>query len=335
MNPFMAFCLYVAARVFVQYLKKMPNDQEIRQSLEFLLAAMQALQRKNPLTESFLVQLKMDIEGSGLGVSFHNPASLYSEENVSALHQCNTTRQVMSSLHEFQLIQFQVSTRLPADYGVDKHQCSPIFHIAETSEESQSPADHQSQGDTRIPYYNARKESPTVRTEDPRQQTYTYRLPADHTARETNNSKFISSAGLNSFTDRDKINAINVANNRRLDAETTDQSANSHGPTPPSSNGYNHSSSNTSYSPSQPHDDDPNVSGISGGSFMVTGFPTQSQNVSAQPQEDPFMIPAGWDMGTGLTSGPGTNPGNMTGMTPDGGWEKLMDSMSWETGRTG
>ena len=68
---------------------------------------------------------------------------------------------------------------------------------------------------------------------------------------------------------------------------------------------------------------------------MVTGFPNQSQNVSAQPQEDPFMIPAGWDMGTGLPSGPGTNPGSLTGMAPDGSWEKLMDSMSWETGRTG
>ena len=62
---------------------------------------------------------------------------------------------------------------------------------------------------------------------------------------------------------------------------------------------------------------------------MVTGFPSRSQNVSAQPQEDPFMIPAGWGMG------PGQNPGGLTGMTPDGGWEKLMDSMSWETGRTG
>ena len=87
MNPFMAFCLYVAARVFVQYLKKLPNDQEIRQSLEFLLAAMQAIQRKNPLTESFLTQLKMDIEGNGLDVSFPDSASQYSEETVSALHQ--------------------------------------------------------------------------------------------------------------------------------------------------------------------------------------------------------------------------------------------------------
>ena len=69
----MAFCLYVAARVFVQYLKKTPNDQEIRTSLEFMLTAMSALKRKNPLTESFMVQLNLDIQGSGLDILLHNP----------------------------------------------------------------------------------------------------------------------------------------------------------------------------------------------------------------------------------------------------------------------
>ena len=73
MNPFMAFSLYVAARVFVQFLKKSPNDQEVKASLEFLLTAMSALKRKNPLTESFMVQLKLDIEGSGLDIILHNP----------------------------------------------------------------------------------------------------------------------------------------------------------------------------------------------------------------------------------------------------------------------
>ena len=73
MNPFMAFCLYVASRVFVQFLKKNPQDQEIRASLEFLLTAMSALRRKNPLTESFMVQLNLDIEGSGLDIMLHNP----------------------------------------------------------------------------------------------------------------------------------------------------------------------------------------------------------------------------------------------------------------------
>jgi len=66
MNPFMAFCLYVAARVFVQYLKSRPEDNQIADSLRFLLSAMNALKSKNPLTESFLVQLDVDLESLGL-----------------------------------------------------------------------------------------------------------------------------------------------------------------------------------------------------------------------------------------------------------------------------
>ena len=66
MNPFISFCLYVAARVFVQYLKSRPKDTQIRASLQFLLQAMQAIKRKNPLTESFLVQLDVDLEGAGI-----------------------------------------------------------------------------------------------------------------------------------------------------------------------------------------------------------------------------------------------------------------------------
>ncbi|KAF2632338.1 hypothetical protein BU25DRAFT_406891 [Macroventuria anomochaeta] len=66
MNPFISFCVYVAARVFVQYLKTRPNDQQMGSSLQFLLQAMQALRRKNPLTESFLVQLDLDLEGAGI-----------------------------------------------------------------------------------------------------------------------------------------------------------------------------------------------------------------------------------------------------------------------------
>jgi hypothetical protein len=68
MNPFIAFCVYVAARVFVQYLKVHNDDAAVISSLQFLLAAMQALKAKNPLTESFLVQLDVDLEGSGLRI---------------------------------------------------------------------------------------------------------------------------------------------------------------------------------------------------------------------------------------------------------------------------
>ncbi|KAK5134967.1 hypothetical protein LTR08_005919 [Meristemomyces frigidus] len=66
MNPFISFCLYVAARVFVQYLKSRPKDEQVRANLDFLLSAMHAIKRKNPLTESFLVQLEVDLEGAGL-----------------------------------------------------------------------------------------------------------------------------------------------------------------------------------------------------------------------------------------------------------------------------
>ena len=73
MNPFTAFCLYVSARVFVQFLKKVPDDQEVRTSLDFLLNAMHALKRKHPLTESFLAQLIVDMEGNGLDTSCGGP----------------------------------------------------------------------------------------------------------------------------------------------------------------------------------------------------------------------------------------------------------------------
>ncbi|PNY24060.1 transcriptional regulatory protein, partial [Tolypocladium capitatum] len=62
MNPFISFCLYVAARVFVQFLKSRPDDAQTADSLRFLLSAMNALKRQSPLTESFLVQLDVDFE---------------------------------------------------------------------------------------------------------------------------------------------------------------------------------------------------------------------------------------------------------------------------------
>ncbi|EGE83891.2 C6 transcription factor Prf [Blastomyces dermatitidis ATCC 18188] len=67
MNPFVAFCVYVSCRVFLQYLKCRPDDGSVHSSLQFLLAAMNVLKHKNPLTESFLMQLDADLEGTGLG----------------------------------------------------------------------------------------------------------------------------------------------------------------------------------------------------------------------------------------------------------------------------
>jgi hypothetical protein len=70
MNPFTAFCLYVAARVFVQYLKSRPDDQTVQSSLHFLLTALNALKAHSMLTESFLIQLDVDLAGTGLMADF-------------------------------------------------------------------------------------------------------------------------------------------------------------------------------------------------------------------------------------------------------------------------
>lgn len=66
MNPFTAFCLYVAARVFVQFLRARPTELQVSTSLHFLLTAMHAMTRKNPLTESFIAQLELDMETAGI-----------------------------------------------------------------------------------------------------------------------------------------------------------------------------------------------------------------------------------------------------------------------------
>lgn len=66
MNPFVPFCLYTAARVFVQYLKTQPKDQQMRCSLEFLLQALQTMARKSPLAQSFKTKLDLDIENAGM-----------------------------------------------------------------------------------------------------------------------------------------------------------------------------------------------------------------------------------------------------------------------------
>ena len=385
MNPFMAFCLYVAARVFVQYLKKMPDDQEVRQSLEFLLAAMQAIQRQNPLTESFLVQLNMDIEGSGLDIYLHNPD--YSSQYVSGTVSLPEYSTISLQPQNHQLIQSQDANRQPAAVG-SKTQCSPIFHISETSEDGRSSGEGLSPQDTRLPKDDLRKSNPTLRTEDPRQRTYAFRN-ADTIGRERGNSRpyfpenvqshpylpqddfrnnsdvypqrlegifpsndwnqgnMATVANLDVFTDNDRTNAIST-NNQHLDTEMAEQSANSRGPTPQSNSSYKHSSSNTSYSPSQAYDDDQTATFTGGVSNYTPGFAPPSHKTTftgegvkramsplAQQQEDAFKIPSGWDLGTGMTPSSGMTPGSLAGMTPEGGWEKLLDSMGWETGRTG
>lgn len=109
MNPFISFCVYVAARVFVQYLRTRPKDQQMNASLQFLLQALQALRRKNPLTESFLVQLDLDLESAGIPTSQQTPY-LPSASRVS-----QNPRQ--SERHDWTTIPAFAQTPMEKDYA--------------------------------------------------------------------------------------------------------------------------------------------------------------------------------------------------------------------------
>lgn len=72
----------------MQYLKSRPEDEQTADSLRFLLTAMNALKARNPLTESFLVQLDVDLislrmrnsKFKDLVQGLANPESLHAQQ---------------------------------------------------------------------------------------------------------------------------------------------------------------------------------------------------------------------------------------------------------------
>lgn len=63
MHPFLSFCIYVAARVFISYLRNRPDDEHVVSCLQFLCSVLGQIKKTNPVTESFLVQLELDLTG--------------------------------------------------------------------------------------------------------------------------------------------------------------------------------------------------------------------------------------------------------------------------------
>lgn len=86
MNPFMWFCVYVSARVFVQYLSSRPDDSSVRSSLQFVVSAFKALKHKSPLNESFLAQLRADVEATHSQDILPDPGRLNDRDNPSSNH---------------------------------------------------------------------------------------------------------------------------------------------------------------------------------------------------------------------------------------------------------
>lgn len=103
MNPFISFCLYVAARVFVQFLKSRPEESQVADTLRFLLSAMNALKRRNPLTESFVVQLDVDLEALGAKVPKLKNAFQRSADAVGLDSFCSTYPRLTNQTHNFSI----------------------------------------------------------------------------------------------------------------------------------------------------------------------------------------------------------------------------------------
>lgn len=66
LHPFVAFCLYIAARVLIHTYVKRRDAVDVREKFEFLLGAMQTHMEKTPITASFLMQLQLELEAAGI-----------------------------------------------------------------------------------------------------------------------------------------------------------------------------------------------------------------------------------------------------------------------------
>lgn len=85
--------------MFVQYLKSRPDESQVADSLRFLLAAMGALKKRNPLTESFLVQLDVDLEVLGARIPKLRAAFPRNGDSVSLekVRRATTTTMILTA----------------------------------------------------------------------------------------------------------------------------------------------------------------------------------------------------------------------------------------------
>jgi hypothetical protein len=353
MNPFLAFCLYVAARVFVQYLKFRPKDEQMISSLQFLLAAMHALKRKNPLTESFLVQLDVDLEGMGMDVG---------------QRPLDQARMAMADMPN----------------GVDSIKCSPIFDIrdsqAQNSKYNRFGGGVPSFGDNGLNQHGNPRKSSTenpgppfhvaranlnLAGEDSQTQSYDYLGGTDSTQYNLPNRNRPGPAvgqfgGTRRVTLADSLSpsASEASRSPNMNNDQQDTSTRSNSQrdssshtsfTPPSMSDNNetrHNSLNNSNSPA-PTNASANQNRVptmtDGNVFsMDSNFSNFQPSFLGQPIEasDGMFTPlgAGWEMSgieitgstsTGLTPGP-------TGMTPMP-WNDMLSGMGtgWNNGGDG
>ena len=182
------------------------------------------------------------------------------------------------------------------------------------------------------------------------QQTSSFSSPINAAGHDLRGMFPVGSWGNNFSNDGAPIGMNPIVNNNinvnPFDADMSDaanqSSSNSTGLTPASSNTY-HSATNSTYSPPHVEDDQSGTTQVQSqnknaystylpsdvslfpGTHVLNANSAKSpDNKSATSgQEDPFKVPPGWEINTGSTPG-------FSGMTPDGGWDKLMQDGGWE-----
>ena len=325
MNPFIAFCLYVAARVFVQYLKSRPEDATVKSSLQFLLTAMQALKGKNPLTESFLVQLDVDLEGSGV-------------EGLSSATKSSLKRAMAA---------------VPANS--DTMRCSPLYDIRQSQSanapilgEGADPGPLQSTNGTPMDFSRLFANSP-----------YSANIPS----RSKDVTRAVSTQGFVPASDYGEGMASNI-HDIDMSPDTSDRQNSTSDHATPSTNS-NKGSSHTSFTPPNIDQDpaastttntnnnnrfypsqnnsgfkpsmSPNTAAASSFAASFGQFFPTTEDTPKDPagMEIPFGMAASWDYansasggGTGLTP---TATGSGSGMSPlnEGQWTQMLEGMGW------
>ncbi|KAI4924582.1 hypothetical protein J4E85_007698 [Alternaria conjuncta] len=313
MNPFISFCIYVAARVFVQYLKTRPKDQQMTSSLQFLLQAMEALRRKNPLTESFLVQLDLDLEGAGLQGMRHQP---YTQP---------ARKPTIISIH--------------SDPQIN---CSPLINIREPNQPA-TAANTFGNGNPITPaptsntQYSSNIPGPpfhlhNINSIDMSAQNQAY-LP----------SQFESNRGFGTTAAQAFTPAGGFAfHDNEMDLSGGDRDVDRPSPATMSSQSRGGSTSQSSYSPGQPLEHNipyrasPKMTGpgsgtvfpdlaANGGTFPTNGF-NLPNNMGNEAYTDGFVMGNEWEYAA-LNAG--------TGLTPmaDASWDSMLESvtMGWDS----
>jgi hypothetical protein len=311
---------------------------------------MQALRTKNPLTESFLVQLDVDLEGSGLDIQFSTKLS-HSKAMVS----------VRTGFLECMLTEGQGEVPI----NTDSVKCSPLFEIRQSQTQGQNGG------------IQASIEKPLHTTTD---------IPMDFSNITTFETAAIPQRPRVSPRPPANINSASVFANERLNAEAANGNEmdtspdpsgestllsrpHSNHPTPSSTS--NKGSSHTPFTPPQ-FDDGPSGTYRTTSANMSPNLGTHSiyqssdtfGSYSAQFAEQgkegpqgmntPFAMPASWDYSNDGSANTGTglkphNPANVsgqaaammpipTGMTPisvtDVTWQgtNIMEGNEWMYG---